>query len=76
MPRVVFVSPDGAIRISTDKKLLAEPSSRFFGDLAAGNSIVLKRDTGDELRLMVPILGYDTRLGSLIVGFSRQALMP
>lgn len=73
--RAVLVSPDGDIRITTDKKLQAEPASRFFGDLTAGDGIALEQE-GDELRLMVPILGYDTRLGSLIIGFSRRALMP
>ncbi len=65
--RVVLALPDGNIRITTDKKLQGEPVSRFYGDLTNGDRIELRKaDTGDY-HLFVPIMGYNNRVGSLIV---------
>ncbi len=65
--RVVLVTPDGNIRITTDKKLQGEPASRFYGDLANGDRITLRTDESGDYQLLVPIMGYNTRVGSLIV---------
>jgi hypothetical protein len=65
--RVVVVNSEGGIRLSTDRKLQGEPSSGFFGDLASQNDITLRKSDAGDYDLMVPILGYTGRLGSLIV---------
>ncbi len=65
--RVVLAMPDGNIRITTDKKLQDEPLSRFYGDLANGDRITLRKDDTGDYQLLVPIMGYNTRVGSLIV---------
>ena len=65
--RVVLAMPDGNIRITTDKKLQDEPVSRFYGDLANADQITLRKDDTDEYQLFVPIMGYNTPAGSLIV---------
>jgi len=65
--RVVLVMPDGRIRITTDKKLQGEPASRFYGDLANGDGIALRKDDTGDYHLFVPLTGYNTRVGSLIV---------
>jgi hypothetical protein len=65
--RVVFVDSDGSVRMSTDRKLQGEPASSFYGDLASRNDIALKQEESGDYQLMVPILGYSSRLGSLIV---------
>ena len=65
--RVVLAMPDGNIRITTDKKLQDEPVSRFYGDLANGDRITLRKDDTGDYHLFVPIMGYNTRVGSLIV---------
>ena len=65
--RVVLAMPDGKIRITTDKKLQDEPASRFFGDLASGDQITLRKDDNGDYHLLVPITGYNAKLASLIV---------
>jgi hypothetical protein len=65
--RVVVTSPAGNIRISTDRKLQGEPASRFFGELTSQGEITLQKNDSGGYELMVPILGYTGRLGSLIV---------
>ena len=69
--RVVFVAADGNVRISTDKKLQGEPAAPFYGALTGAAGIKLKEgDPGSPSHLAVPILGYNERLGVLIVTFS------
>jgi len=65
--RVVVVSPEGNIRISTDRKLQGEPAVETYGELALANDITLQKSDAGEYHLMVPILGYTGRLGSVIV---------
>lgn len=65
--RVVLANPEGTIRLATDRKLQGEPASRFFGDLTGEGEITLRRDPSGDYQLLVPILGYTGRLGSLIV---------
>ena len=71
--RLVFVTPDGTIKIATDKKLQGEPATRFFGKLTAGEKITLETDDSGNLQLLVPILGYNTKLGTLIVTLDKNA---
>jgi hypothetical protein len=65
--RVVVVTAEGDIRISTDRKLQGEPASTFFGELASKGDITLQKSDSGEYDLIVPILGYTGRLGSVIV---------
>jgi hypothetical protein len=65
--RVVLVDADGDVEMSTDRKLQGQPASNFYGDLASRNDISLEQEESGDYQLMVPILGYNSRLGSLIV---------
>jgi len=65
--RVVLVTPEGNVRMSTDRKIQGTPAEEVFGDLAAQPEITLRKDDSGVYQLMVPILGYNERLGSLIV---------
>jgi hypothetical protein len=65
--RVVFVNSEGMVQLSTDRKLQGEPASGFFGDLTSRTEIALRAEESGDYQLMVPILGYNSRLGSMIV---------
>ena len=65
--RVVFVNAEGMVQLSTDRKLQGEPAASFFGDLATRSDIALRAEESGDYQLMVPILGYNSRLGCLIV---------
>jgi hypothetical protein len=71
---VAFVDDDGTVKLATDRKMQNESAQRLFGDLTAADETVL-RTVDDELRLMVPVLGYNIRLGSLVVVFSSEMLV-
>jgi hypothetical protein len=65
--RVVWFGQNDVAAISTDRKLQGKPAAEIAGDLTSNNGITLERqDSGDYL-LMIPILGYNERLGSLLV---------
>jgi hypothetical protein len=70
--RVVLATPEDSIRLSTDRKLQGERASRFFGNLANQNDITLRKNDSGGYDLMMPILGYSGRLGSLIVTFAGE----
>ena len=70
--RVVVVTPEGNIRLSTDRKLQGEPAAASFGELAKATEITLQKTDSGDYNLMVPILGYTGRLGSVIVTISGE----
>ena len=65
--RVVWIGQDGVAAISTDRKLQGRPAAEFAGDLVDQDQITLRREEAGGYLLMVPILGYNERLGSLLV---------
>ena len=69
-----LVGADGTIRVATDRKLQGAAAADVYGDLLDPAQVSL-REVGDELRLMLPLLGPDRRIGSLVVSFSRDALL-
>ena len=71
---VAFVDDEGNVKLATDRKMQNESAEQLFGDLTAADETVL-RTVDDELRLMVPVLGYNVRLGSLVVVFSSELLV-
>ena len=73
--RLVYVLNDGTIKVTTDKKLQGEPATQFFGELWSGDQVAIAAGE-KELQLIVPIMGYNSRLGSLIVTISNEILVP
>jgi hypothetical protein len=72
---VAWVDGAGLVLLATERTLEGRAAASAFGDLTAAGEAVL-RDVGGELRLMVPVLDGDERLGSLVVAFSRELLLP
>jgi len=72
--RVAFITPEGIVRQATDRKLQGNPASDYFGEILSKHDIALEKnaDTGD-IDLLVPILGYSSRLGAVIVSFESES---
>jgi hypothetical protein len=72
--RVAFITPAGIVRQATDRKLQGKPASDYYGEILGQQDIALEKnaETGD-LDLLVPILGYSSRLGALIVSFELES---
>ena len=71
---VVYVGKDGYVQLATDRKFQGEPVQSLYGQLTAAAETKLE-STEEDLRLMVPVLGDNERLGSLVVVFTRSALL-
>jgi len=71
---VAYVGNDGNVQLATDRKIQSEPVHKLYGDLTAAEEVSL-RSVEDDLRLMVPVLGYNERLGSFVVVFDRAKLL-
>lgn len=72
--RVAFITPEGIVRQSTDRKLEGKRASDFYGEIAGRHDIALEKNAkSGDVELLVPILGYSSRLGALIVTFEPQA---
>ena len=71
---MAFITPAGIVRQATDRKLQGEPASDYYGEILGQQDIALEKnaETGD-LDLLVPILGYSSRLGALIVSFELES---
>jgi hypothetical protein len=69
-PRIkqfAFVDASGVVKVSTDRKLDGVTAESVFGPLTRHNEITLRETEAGDHELMVPILGYDSRLGSVVV---------
>jgi hypothetical protein len=69
---LLLVGKDGQIVLATNRKLETRPAdatvSKAF--LEANDSSV--EETGGALRLAVPIMGFDERLGVLVVDYDTR----
>ncbi len=68
--RAALVNTQGSVDLTTDPKLERQLASSAFPGLdIRSNEAVVKSDV-EEILVSVPIMGYDQRLGTLIVGYS------
>jgi len=65
--QVVYIDASGEVTVSTDRKLDGETAESVFGPLTRNSEITLRETEAGDYELMIPILGYDSRLGSLVV---------
>ncbi len=68
--RVVFVNPEGTIEMTTDPKLERQAASSAFPGLDISANQVTVKGGAMEAVVSVPIMGYDNRLGTLIVSYA------
>jgi hypothetical protein len=73
--RIVLVGQDGNVTLATDKKLEGQAASGLFsaGALRVSEATVLDEGEG-EILLAIPVVSYDARLGTLILGYSRDSI--
>lgn len=69
---IYLVNPDQKIIVSTDKKLEGQSANELFDPTVfqTDSIIVLKKD--DKLTIAAPVMGYDKKLGVLIMKYSIQ----
>jgi hypothetical protein len=73
--QVLVVKSDGAIAVSTDKKMEGEPFSSFFPqELMEQKEISVSDDGKGNIRAVAPIMGLEARLGLLIIVYEPERI--
>ncbi|MDI6789619.1 MAG: hypothetical protein QME44_02895 [Thermodesulfobacteriota bacterium] len=72
---ILVVKPDGTIAVATDKKLEGAPiSSLFSQDIVEQNEIRISEDEKGTMRIVVPIMGLNAKLGVLIMLYDSEKI--
>jgi hypothetical protein len=69
---LILVDKDGRIALATNRKLETQSAEAFVAKSLLDSSDVAVEEAGTTLRLVVPIMGFDRRLGTLVVDYDTQ----
>lgn len=73
--RVVLISDEGKLLVSTDKKLEeAEGKDIYPAEVLQQQKITLMSDVEGKKILVVPVMGLNTRLATVVVSYKQPAL--
>lgn len=69
--RVALVLTDGTVRLASDKKIEGKPAASVFpGATLAADTPTIQAVADRGLRAVIPIMGLNARLGTLIVDYA------
>lgn len=70
----VLAKPDGKIMVASDRKQLAQPfSSLYPADYLTFNDIKVLREAAGRLRAVIPVMGLNQQLGTLVLDYTPPA---
>lgn len=72
---LVFVGPDGVVLLATDKKLEGQPYTPLDAPMLDGSSVRVLDDGEHDIVVVTPVMGYDSRLGTLVLTYGRAAVV-
>lgn len=67
---IVVVGADGKISHASDQKLQGRPAQGLFPDVPLNGQSPTSVTADREVRIVVPLMGYDRRLGTLVLGYA------
>lgn len=70
---VVLVGPDGVITHASDQKLQGRPAQKVFPEVKLDAQSPASVATDQDVKIVVPVMGYDRRLGTLIFSYALPA---
>ncbi len=74
--RVVLISDEGKLLVSTDKRLESEEASSLYPQEILGlQTITIKSDVGNRKLLVVPVMGLNKRLATIIISYNPPSLL-
>ncbi len=74
--RVVLISDEGKLLVSTDKRLENEDASELYSkEILSQPVITVKSDVDNRKLLIVPVMGLNKRLGTIIVSYNPPPLL-
>jgi hypothetical protein len=66
-----FVGPDGKVRLASNRKLEGHPATEAFPGVAINQQSPTTIAGERDVRVIVPVMGYDRRLGTVILSYLR-----
>lgn len=74
MQAAVLAKPDGKILVASDRKKLAEPFANLYpAEYLQASEIRVERAANGSLRAIIPILGLNQHLGTLVLEYLAPA---
>lgn len=72
--RVVLAAPDGKLLVATDRKFLAQPVTQLHPAEVLSTPQVTVQTTPQGYRLVIPVMGLNTRLGTVVLEYAPLSL--
>ncbi len=73
--KVVLIGDDGQLLISTDKRLEEAAGSELYpAEVLNQQRITVKSNVNGKKLLVVPVMGLNTRLGTIVVSYNQAVL--
>jgi hypothetical protein len=74
--RVVLISEEGKLLVSTDKRLENDDASNLYPkEVLNQRKITVKSDVDNKKLLIVPVMGLNARLGTIVVSYNPPSLL-
>ncbi len=70
---LMLVDKDGRVALATNRKLETQPAEPLVSKALLESADVAVEESGTTLRMAVPVMGFDRRLGTLVVDYDLQA---
>ncbi|ABI59520.1 MULTISPECIES: hypothetical protein [Nitrosomonas] len=74
--RVVLISDEGKLLVSTDKRLITEDASNLYPkEILDLQTITVKSDVAGKKLLVVPVMGLNKRMATIIISYNPPPLL-
>ncbi|SCX10659.1 hypothetical protein SAMN05216379_10678 [Nitrosomonas eutropha] len=74
--RVVLISDEGKLLVSTDKRLITEDASNLYPkEVLDLQTITVKSDVAGKKLLVVPVMGLNKRMATIIISYNPPPLL-
>jgi len=70
---IILVDEKGKIALATNRKLETQPAASVISKALLEAPEVASEESGSSLRLAVPVMAFDRRIGTLVIDYDLQA---
>jgi hypothetical protein len=70
---LLLVDKDGRVALATNRKLETQSAASLVSKTLLETADIAVEESGTTLRMAVPVMGFDRRLGTLVIDYDTQA---